>query len=225
MKRTTKILFAIMVLALAALACNAIMGGGGGSNATATPSSKVILSDDFSSSKWGTGTDKDSSIEYVDNALQMIVYTKQWFVWSTTNAEQYQNVHIEVTVKNNGSESTTAFGIICDKQPSKSSFYYLVITPAGQYVIARAVDGESDVFLTNNNKWAASDAITQNASSYRMGADCGNGTLALYVDGKQVDSVSDTTYSSGGVALMTWSGNNPNSANVSFDDFVMTELP
>lgn len=225
MKRNVKIIFAIMVLALAALACNAIMGGGLASNATATPSPKVILSDDFSSAKWGTGTDSDSSIEYVDNALQMIVYTKQWFVWSTPNAQTYQNVHIEVTVKNNGSESTTAFGIICDKQPSKSSFYYLVITPAGQYAIAKAVDGQSDVFLTNNEKWAPSNAIAQNASSYRLGADCGNGSLALYVDGKQVASVSDTTYTNGSVALMTWSGDNPNSANVSFDDFVMTELP
>lgn len=155
----------------------------------------------------------------------MIVYTKNWFVWSTPNDQSYQNVHMEVTVNNNGTDSTTAFGIICDKQPSTSNFYYLGLTPAGEYAIAKAVEGQSDVFLTNNNSWASSSTIPQNASSYRVSADCGNGTLALYVDGQQIASVSDSSYTSGGIALFTWSGENATTTNVSFDDFVMTQLP
>ena len=226
MKRNTKIILAVVCLALAALACNAVTGGGGGGNtSTATPSSKVILNDDFSSKKWGTGTDKDSSIEYVNNALQMIVYTKNYFVWSTPNDQDYQNIHMEVTVNNNGTDSTTAFGIMCNKQSTNGNFYYLAMTPAGEYAIAKAADGQSDVFLTNSNQWATSDAITKNASSYRVGVDCGNGTLTLYVDGKQIASVSDTSYTTGGVALITWSGENATTTNVSFDDFLMTQLP
>jgi hypothetical protein len=155
----------------------------------------------------------------------MIVHPRNWFVWSTPNARVYQNVHLEVTVINNKTDSATAFGIICNRQKSTENFYYFAITPAGQYAIAKAVQGQSDLFITNDDKWASSDAITQNASSYRIGADCGNGVVTLYVDGQQIDSVSDTTYTSGGVALFTWSGDQPNSANVSFDDFVMTELP
>lgn len=223
MNRNTKIILAIAVLAFAALACNAVMGGG--EAATSTPSATVILSDDFSSSKWGTGTNSDSSIEYVNNALQMIVYTKNWFVWSTPNDQSYQNVHMEATVINNGTDSTTAFGIICNKQSSASNFHYFGITPAGQYAIAKAVDGQSDVFLTNNNSWASSSSINQNASSYRVGADCGNGTLTLYVDGQQIASVSDSSYTSGGVALFVWSGENATATNIAFDDFVMTQLP
>lgn len=222
MKRKTKIILAMMCLALAALACNAVTGGAGGP--TSTPSPKVILSDDFSSAQWGTGTDSDSSVEYANNALQMIVYTKNYFVWSTPNDQTYQNEHMEVKVTNNGTDSTTAFGIICNKQGATSNFYYVAMTPAGEYAIAKAVEGQSDVFLTNGDQWAASDAIAKNASSYRIGADCGNGSLTLYVDGQQIASVSDPTYTSGGVALFTWSGENANSTNVSFDDFVMTEL-
>src|SRR5512143_1341407 len=108
MNRKTAIILAISTLALAALACNAVMGGGGAA-ATSTASPTTILSDDFSSSKWGTGTDSDSSIEYVNSALQMIVYTKNWFVWSTPNDQSYQNVHVEATVINNSTDSTTAF--------------------------------------------------------------------------------------------------------------------
>jgi hypothetical protein len=220
MKRNTKIILAIVCLALAALACNAVTGGG--NTSTATPSPKVILSDDFSSTKWGTGTDKDSSIEYANNALQVIVYTKNYFVWSTPNDQDYQNIHMEVTVNSNGTDSTTAFGIMCNQQATNGNFYYLAMTPAGEYVIAKAIEGQSDIFLTNNNQWASSDAITKNASSYRVAADCGNGKLTLYVDGKPIGSASDTSYTSGGVALITWSGENATTTNVSFDDFLMT---
>jgi hypothetical protein len=222
MNRKTGIILAIAALALAALACNAIMGGG----ATPTAASTVILSDDFSSAVWGTGTDADSSIEYVNNALQVIVYTTNYFVWSTPNAENYQNIHTEATVINNSTDSTTAFGVICNKQGSGSNFNYLVMTPAGEYAIARATEGQSDVFLTNNDQWATSDLISQNAASYRVGADCAsNGTLTLYVDGQQIASATDSTYPSGGVALMVWSGEEATNTNVAFDDFLMTQLP
>ncbi|HUE97798.1 MAG TPA: hypothetical protein VMN99_01010 [Anaerolineales bacterium] len=222
MKRNTKIIFAIVCLTLTGLACNAIAGGGGGD----TPGSRVILSDDFSSTQWGIGTDADSSIEYASSALQMIVYTQNYFVWSTPNDQDYQNTHMEVTVRNNGTDSTTAFGIMCNQQPgANGSFYYFAMTPAGEYAIAKASDGQSDIFLTNNDQWASSDLIAKDASSYRVGADCGNGTLTLHVDGQQIASVSDASYINGGVALFTWSGEDVNSADVSFDDFLMTELP
>ena len=94
MNRKVNIFLAIACLALAALACNAVTGAGSGGNTPNAPATeapqqgKVILNDDFSSSQWGTGTDKDSSVEYVNQALQMIVYTKNYFVWSTPNDQQ-----------------------------------------------------------------------------------------------------------------------------------------
>jgi hypothetical protein len=231
MKRNNKIILAIVCLALAILACNAVTGGGGGGGGetpgtTLTPSPNVLLRDDFSSSQWGTGTDADSSVEYANGALQMIVYTKNYFVWSTPNDQDYQNVHMEITAINNGTDSTTAFGLMCSQQAgADNSFYYLAITPAGEYAIAKAAAGQSDVFLTNNDQWAASDLIAKDAASYRLGADCGNGTLTLYVDDQQIASVSDASYTTGGVALFAWSGEEATNTNVSFDDFLMTELP
>ena len=185
----------------------------------------VLLSDDFSArrSNWGTLTDSDSSIEYAEDALHMLIFTKDFFVWSTPNDKDYENVHLEVTVINNDTDPTTTFGLLCAQQ-EEWSFYYFAITPAGEYAIAKAVTGETDFFLTNDNQWASSDLIAHNASSYRIGADCGNGTLTLYVDGKQIDSVSDTTYSIGKVGLLTWSGKDVASADVTFDDFLVTSL-
>ena len=239
MKRNTVILLAIMSLTLAVLACQAL--GGGGNNTAVPPVNtdsptnptqpsigNVLLSDDFSSARWGTGTDSDSSIEYVNEALKAIVFTKNWFVWSTPpNNQDYQNVHMEVTVINNGTDSTTAFGLMCNQQSSaKQNYYYFAITPAGEYAIAKAMAEQSDVFLTNNDQWASSDLINKDAPSYRVGADCAsNGTLTLYVDGQQVASASDVSYTSGGVAVIVWSGEESTTTDVSFDDFLMTELP
>jgi len=248
MKSNNKVFLAVTCLALAALSCQAVsnLADGGtsvaptgapvdtdipdnpnGTEAPATeaPQGDVILEDDFSSSQWGTGTDKDSSIEYANNALQFILFTKNYFVWSTPNDEDYDNIHMEVTVTNNNTDPTTAFGIICRQQVTTDAFYYFAITAAGQYAIAKAAIAQKDVFLTNNNEWEYSDFVKANAASYRVGADCGNGTLTLYVDGQKVDSVSDSTYTSGGVALFTWSGEDVASANVSFDDFLLTKLP
>ncbi len=237
MRSNNKVFLAVACLALAALSCQAVSNlAGGGSptsapvdtsvpNATEAPQGEVILQDDFSSSKWGTGTDKDSSIEYANNALQVILFTKNYFVWSTPNDQTYSNVHMEITVTNNNTDPTTAFGLMCDQQTTTNDFYYFAVTAAGQYAIAKAVTGQKDLFLTNNNQWEYSDAIKANAPSYQVGADCGNGTLTLYVDGQKVDSISDTTYTSGGVAAFAWSGEDVASANVTFDDFLMTKLP
>lgn len=255
MRSINRVILAVACLALAALSCQAVsnLGGGGETPVVSTsaplnpadtpdipditdepvteapidpqPSGDVILEDDFSSTQWGTGTDADSSVEYANDALQVIVYTQNYFVWSTPDDEDYENVHMEVTVTNNNTDPTTAFGFMCNQQTVSDSFYYFAITPAGQYAIAKAEVGQStDLFLTNDDKWEYSDVITPNASSYRMGADCGNGTLTLYVDGQQVDSVSDASYSNGGVALFVWSGEEVASANVTFDDFLMTQL-
>jgi hypothetical protein len=227
MKSNFRIIWAIACLALAALACQAVSGEGGDNTPVAPTEAQpnILLSDDFSSAQWGIGTDADSSVEYANEALQMIIFTKNNFMLSTPDEQDYQNVHVEVTVINNDTDSTTAFGLMCNQQVADDSFYYFAMTPAGQYAIAKATVDQSDVFLTNNDEWANSDLIAKDASSYRVGADCGNGTLTLYVDGQQITSVSDSTYTRGGVGLFTWSGEDVASANVSFDDFEMRELP
>ncbi len=215
MNTSHRLLLVFAVLALAALACQ--LPGGLGSN--------VVLSDDFSSVSWGTGTDSDSSVEYANDALQFLVFRTNYFVWSTPDDEDYSNVHIEVTALNHSTDTTTAFGIICHMQITDVS-YYFAVTPAGQYAIGKSQLAGDDVFLTNNDQWADSDLIPVNQSSYRVGADCaGNGTLTLYVNGTQIATAADTTYTSGNVALFVWSGEEQAGANISFDDFEMTRLP
>lgn len=186
---------------------------------------ETLLADDFSNDgNWGTLTDTDSSVEYESGTLNMQLFRENFVVWSTPNDEDYRNVHLEVTVTTNDTDPTTAYGFICAQQTKSWSFYYLAATPAGEYAIIRATDGEDDVFLTGDGKWADSDQIAYKAASYRVSADCGNGRLTLYVDGKQIASVTDNTYGTGRVGLFAWSGDEAPSADVNFDDFVLTAL-
>jgi serine/threonine protein kinase len=187
---------------------------------------ETLLEDDFSQNDtvWGTLTDADNSVEYDGETLRIQIFVENWFVWSTPNDEVYRDIHIEVTVANNDGESTTAFGIMCHQQEESGSYYYLAMTPGGQYAIAIAKEGETDIFFTNDEQWGDSSLIAQNKDTYRVGADCGNGILSLYVDGQVIDSVSDSAYTSGFVGLFVWSGDNVNSADATFDDFIVTSL-
>jgi hypothetical protein len=193
-----------------------------------TGESDVLLDDDFREGRdnWATGTNADSSVEYLNDSLNVQLFTDNYIVWTFPNEDQYENIHMEVTVNNNGSDADSAFGFFCNMQwPIDDSRYYFAVTVRGEYAIARAALAQDDEVLTNNGSWDTSDLIPENAASYRLGADCGNGTLTLYVDGQEIDSVSDSTYTSGSFALFAWSGEEVNTVNFSFDDFVMTELP
>jgi serine/threonine protein kinase len=186
---------------------------------------EILLEDNFSGdSNWGTLTDTDSSVEYDSNALRMRVFRENYVIWSTPNNRTFRNVHLEVTAINNGTDPTTSFGFICAQQSKDWSFYYLAATPGGEYAIIQATEGESDVFLTGDGGWAFSDLIARDSPSYRVSADCGNGRLALYVDGQQIASVSDNKYGTGRVGLFTWSGAKATSADVTFDDFLIRAL-
>ncbi len=187
----------------------------------------VILEDDFSVANraWGTVNDSDSLVQYDNGTLRMIVYTKGWFVWSTPNSIAYKDVHLETTVINNDTDPYTALGLMCNQQADGQSFHYFAITPGGQYVIARTDSGAIDGFLTNNKQWGYSSLITRNAPSYRIGADCGNGKLTLYVDGQEIDSVIDSTYTSGRVGVVVWSAVEAIKTDVSFDDFLVADSP
>jgi serine/threonine protein kinase len=187
---------------------------------------KALLQDDFSTNKanWGTLDTQNSNVRYENDSLHMRLFVKNYVIWSRPNDNDYSNIHAEVTVINNHTDSTTAFGIVCFQQSKEWSFYYLAMTPGGEYAIIEATDGQDDRYLTNAGKWASSNLITKNAESYRVGADCGSNTLTLYVDGKKIDSAIDSTYTSGHIGLFTWSGENAPTANVSFDDFLLSSL-
>ena len=213
MKSNLRVLGFIIILELTALAC-------------AAPNVSSLLnpmpSDDFSSdsSGWGTGTDSSSSVEYANGGLQMIVYTPYYVTWSTQSIESMQNVHVEVSVKNESTDPEALYGIVCNELGSTQSFYYVGISPDGYYAFIKSAGAQDDVFLKEGN----SDLISAAGGSVRLGLDCGNGSMTLYVNGQQVDTVSDSTYTQGSIGLFAATDDQESGVNVTFDDYVVTKL-
>lgn len=181
-----------------------------------------IYQDDFSdgTSGWGTGTDTFSSVEYANGGLMMSVFETFYVTWSTLGVTPYGNVHIEVSVKNESVDPQSLFGIVCDEQGSTSSFYYVGVSPEGYYAFIKSADGKDDVYLKEGN----SDVIVAAQGSMRIGLDCGKGSLILYVNSQKIDSVADTTYTSGVVGVFAASDDENSGTTVTFDDFVITKL-
>lgn len=208
-----KLFVFIAALAVASLACG-------------LPNMDSLLNplpqDDFSDSNsgWGTGTDSESSVVYANGGLQMIVFKPFFLTWSTPDINSYENIHIEVSVKNESADEKAFFGIICNEQGTTQSFYYAGVSPDGYYALIKSAIAQDDVFLAEGE----SDAVKNSASSMKLGLDCGGGTITLYANGQQIASASDAAYAGGSVGLFAASNEMNSGANVTFDDFAVTKL-
>lgn len=228
--------YGIGCIAVICLAFSALGGLGLASqffNRASTPTQasiipgEIILQEKFSApaTTWGVVDDENSYV-YLDNeALRMTISKRNWFVWSSPNSIVYRDVYLETTVINNDTDQYTAFGLFCNQQTDGQSFYYFGITPAGQYAIARVDSGTLENFITNNGQWGYSNLIETNAPSYHVEAACGNGVLTLSVNGQLIDTVTDTTYTSGRAGVFIWSAEQATKTDISFDDFLLANLP
>lgn len=211
--KNLKLFLAVFALVVTTLAC-------------ATPDVAALLnpmpSDDFSSSSsgWGTGTDASSSVEYENGGLKIDVYQSYYVTWSTPSIESYENTHIEVNVENTSTDPEAFFGIVCNEQGSTNNFYYVGVSPDGYYAFVKSQIVGDDEYL----KEGTSDVISASAQSMRLGLDCKNGSMTLYVNGQEIDSVSDSTYTSGTFGLFAASDDETNGASVVFDDFVTSKI-
>jgi hypothetical protein len=187
-----------------------------------SPSSVVsssLYKEDFGSenSDWCVDSDTTSSSGFEGGEYFFKVQQDNWFVWCNPD-QDFEAIHVEVTVKNVTDTTDTVFGLMCHAQ-FLNQFYYLGITTDGLYTI-RLYRGEDDEEILAEDE---STAIALNADSYRLGADCGNGTLTLYVDGQEVASTTDDTYTSGDIGLFAWSGDQL-PAEIRYDDLVVDKL-
>ncbi len=182
-----------------------------------------LLFDDFSdpNSGWSTFTSDSSTVQYNNGQMAIAIFKTEWFAWSNPESN-FSDVYIDVTAINRGGASDTIFGIMCDYTNKGDNYYYAGIDGSGRYAILK-YDGQ-DTWLTGKGDWARSDLIVPNAETYHMALGCGQNVLTLYVNDHLVDSVSDTTYSSGDVGVFVWTSQQ-SKAEVRFDNFAVVELP
>jgi hypothetical protein len=187
------------------------------------PNSTALYKDNFSdsSSGWCVSSSSSSSTDYGDGDYVMTVTPDNWFVWCNSG-HSFGDIHLEVTARDVSAKGDTVFGVLCNEQKaavqSDEDYYILGLSSDGHYSI-RLSQGGKDTVLAEDR----SAAIPTQAVSYTVGADCAGGNLALYVNGKQIASAHDTTYTSGDVGLFAWTGDGA-PAEIHYDDLVVTKL-
>jgi hypothetical protein len=190
------------------------------------PEDGVLFSDDFSDpdSGWGDGENETALREYRDGQYVIEIFETGWFIWVNPDAGSLFDTRTTVTITNAGDALDPTFGVICNYQDD-GAFHYMGIGPDGYYAIVRT-EGEDDIFLTSDeNLWIQSDDIEINADSYTLEAICaGDGTLTLIVNGVEIDSVQDDTYTEGDIGLFALSFEQ-SPVEVHFDDLTVVSPP
>jgi hypothetical protein len=178
----------------------------------------ALYKDNFAKtdSGWCVDSDSTSSSGYDAGEYVFKVQQTNWFVWCTPD-QKFDAIHIEATAKNTNATDDTVFGLLCHYQ-NADTFYYLGITSGGLYTIRLFINKEEQILSEDTSEFIPSEA-----DSYRLGADCGNGALALYVDGNEVARATDSTYKSGDIGVFVWSGDEVPS-EIHYDDLVVTRL-
>jgi hypothetical protein len=171
-------------------------------------------------------TRDDTAGTRLDGSYELAVPQPDDFIAISTNAGNSDRVTVQAEVGSTGTATDAGFGVVCRRDDS-GNFFYGGIGNDGTYAIGRVTDGSREV-LTNDGKWAKSDAFEAGFDEYRVRLECVNDpsgddetvTLTLIVDGETVDSVqsSDIRGFDAGIFLQTFE--EPD-AVATFDSFLV----
>lgn len=213
-----KIFAALIVLVLATVACGLPSTSGGD-----TPvDSNILFQDDFSDtgSGWYTMSDSDGVMDYSNSAFRMYVSTSDLLLFTTAGQNLQADVVIDVDTLKTGGPDDNAFGVIC-RYVDTDNFYFFVISSDGYAGIAKYVNNELSV-ITGSGQMEYTDVISQGASYNHIKASCVGSTLTLTVNGTQLYSITDTSFSSGDIGFVAKSFSE-GGVDINFDTLVVTK--
>ena len=100
-----------------------------------------------------------------------------------------------------GGPDDNAFGVLCRYQ-DVDNYYYFYISSDGYAGIGIDNAGTKTVISSSDGNLAPDSGINQGAATNHIRADCIGNTLTLYVNGSQVASATDSSFSGGDVGLV-----------------------
>lgn len=137
----------------------------------------------------------------------------QLIAW-TLAGQSFTNMKIDVDVEKINGTDNNEIGVFCNATDTRH-FYAFVIASDQTYTIWRQ-DGDDSASLTD---WATSSIINGGAAGNHLIAICNDGNLTFLVNGVELVSVYDTTYSQGDVGIIIGSLEENSSASAYFDNF------
>ena len=141
--------------------------------------------------------------------------------WQNTG-NTFQDVDLQIDVMDIGVAQDGSYGLMCNYQ-DELNYYLGSIGQDGYYFIAKTVDGEDTVLLTDpEGMYQWTDKIDPMAERYQVGMKCMDGKIELYLDGDLLGMVEDDSLTSGDAGFFAISFRQT-PVQVNFDNLVITE--
>jgi len=181
----------------------------------------ILFEDDFSdpSSGWDRYDDTEGVADYSDNGYLIQVFTDNQFYFANPGLTDLPgDVRIEVEATKINGPDDNSFGIICRYQ-DVSNFYRFIAT-SDDYAGILLVQDNVMTNLSGENLTPITAALPGNATN-NLRADCIGDTLTLFVNGEEVLSVQDSTFTDGDVGLFAGTFDIAGT-EILFDNFVVS---
>jgi hypothetical protein len=218
-KKSVLVLSLALVLLFTLTACSLSQFLPTGKTNDSSTDSNVLFQDDFSksSSGWDKWNGDNGSTDYVDGAYQITVNNTQYDLWANPG-ENFTDVSVEVDAVMVSGPEDNDFGILC-RYVDLDNYYFGIISSDGYYAIGTVVAGTQSI---SGENMQTSDAIKTGFESNRIRFDCVGSTLSLYVNGKMLQEVTDSSFASGDVGLLAGTFDTAGT-QVAFDNFVVSK--
>ncbi len=192
-------MFIMLTSAVLACTCNLMPG-------TETPHIdptdepvNALFQDDFSAtdSGWEIGEYEGGSVGYKEGRYFVTSASNGSTMWGVAN-RSFDNIIVEVDAIQvaAGPEDNNDYGIVCREQGNGDG-YYLLISGDGYYSIMKSAEGQ----FTELVEWTQSNAISTGNATNHLQATCSGTSLKLSVNGQEIVTTEDNSYTSGDIAL------------------------
>jgi hypothetical protein len=206
-----KVIAALAAVVLAALSCNLTGPGsssppssvGGGSSPAAPTKSNVLFHDDFSdpNSGWDHSSTENGTADYASGGYEIHVKATNLSKWANPGKGFQDDVRLEVDAAKVGGPDDNAFGVLCRYQDENNTYRFLISSDsyAG---IAKMAKGDITVISSSDGQLQEVKGINTGEATNHIRADCIGDTLRLYVNGTQVATATDSSFTGGDVGLI-----------------------
>ncbi|MBE3067033.1 MAG: hypothetical protein IMZ73_06340, partial [Chloroflexi bacterium] len=171
---------------------------GGGSNGQ-----QILFQDDFSNtnSGWDQAHTDIGSTDYENGGYRINIIQSDTYFFANPYQSFQNDVRIEVDATKIGGPDDNAFGVICRYQ-DVDNYYYFYISSDGYVGIGVDKAGTKTIISSSDGNLTSDSSVTQGAVTNHLRADCIGNTLTLFVNGTQVATVTDSTFTGGDVGLV-----------------------
>ena len=166
---------------------------------------RILFEDDFNNpnSGWPVRLDDVAEWGYENGEYSCLLKKTNWMVWAyNSNIDQFTDFVLEVDVTQISGPNASGSGLIF-RSLDTNNFYCFAISSNGQYVIEKRTNGNWDTPLRN---WTTSGLINQGNGTNRLKVVCIGSQIETYINGYQVDTVTDNSYIKGEVGMIVSTG-------------------